>query len=106
MPEKMKLQIEHHHQGRLTMKTNAEGAVQRDNEYVLFASSRPSRTSEVVASEQELELRRACEQAWAERAGIDMAVFVDNGWTRTGSPTGSKTVHELDDYVEDFGGGF
>ncbi len=85
------------------MKTNAAGAMRSDDGYVLFASSRPSRTGEVVASEEELARRRACEQAWAERAGIDLSVFVDNGWTRTGSPTGSKTREELDDYVEDIG---
>lgn len=88
------------------MKTNPEHTEVRKDEFVLFASSRPSRTTEVMASEQELAVRRVCEEAWAEQIGIDRSVFIANGWDRTGSPTGSKHLHELDDFVEDFGGGF
>jgi hypothetical protein len=85
----------------MKMKTETQSARSRSGEFVLFASSRPSRTTEVMASEQEMALRRACEEAWAEQIGIDRSFFVANGWSRTGSPTGSKTIHELDDYVED-----
>jgi len=104
MLEKIKLQVENHHTGRLTMPTNADSATLCENEYVLFASSRPSRTAEVLASEHEMESRRACEQEWAVRAGMDLSVFVTNGWTRTGSPTGSKVRGELDDEIEDYDG--
>ncbi len=70
---------------------------------VSFASTRPSRTGQVLSDARDIETRRACEMAWFEQAGvapekISFAIGV------TGSPTGSKAPHEMDDYIEDFNG--
>lgn len=68
-----------------------------------FAATRPSRTSQVVSDEHALEMRRVCEQAWFAEAGVDPEALKMYGVGRTGSPTGSKAPHQLDDYIEDFG---
>ena len=68
-----------------------------------FAGTRPSRTGQVISDPLALEMRRVYEKAWFEQAGVSAEVMQPYGAGLTGSPTGSKTRHELDDFVEDFG---
>jgi hypothetical protein len=70
-----------------------------------FASTRPSRTGQILSDPLALEARRVYEKAWFEQAGVSSETMKMYGAGLTGSPTGSKTRHELDDFVEDFGGG-
>ena len=70
---------------------------------ISFAGTRSSRSSEVVSDAHALEMRRACEIAWFEQIGVAPDTMKLYGDGRTGSPTGSKFRHELDDFVEDFG---
>jgi hypothetical protein len=80
------------------METEARSA---RGEFVLFTTTRPSRTAEVVASEQDLARRRAQEQAWAEQIGMDVAALKNPHFTITGSPTGTKAPHHFDDELDD-----
>jgi hypothetical protein len=85
------------------MQETGMAAPQAGNDCVLFASSRPSRTGEVLCSEEQLAVRRLREQEWAERIGMDIAALNAADVLRTGSPTGSKPPHTKDDYIEDIG---
>lgn len=72
---------------------------------VSFASTRPSRTHQVLSDARDLEMRRTYEKAWFAETGVAPETLKAFGGDKTGSPTGSKAPHELDDYIEDFGGG-
>ncbi len=71
------------------------------NEFVLFTTSRPSRTDVVTASEHDLAQRREREVAWAAQIGMDWGLPGSPEFTRTGSPTGTRAPHQADDFVED-----
>ena len=85
------------------MQGTGTAAGQMGNDHVLFASSRPSRTGEVLCSDEQLAARRLREQEWAARIGMDVAALNAADILRTGSPTGSKPPHTKDDYIEDIG---
>lgn len=83
------------------METIATGSARS---LVSFASTRPSRTGQVLSDARDLKMRRVREKAWFERIGVTAESGMSFDLGKTGSPTGSKAPHELDDYIEDFGG--
>ena len=70
---------------------------------ISFAAVRPSRTEQVMSAPRDLELRRACETAWFAQIGVPAETLQLSGADKTGSPTGSKPPHYIDDLIEDFG---
>ena len=70
--------------------------------FQLFVTSRPSRAVEVGEAEELMQARYDREMAWGAQIGMDVQALKDKGFTKTGSPTGTRTPHTFDDYVEDF----
>ena len=78
-----------------------ETTTQQTNRYRLFATTRPSRTTEVLSTPEQLAARQSQEEAWAVKIGVDTAAIKAFGGGITGSPSGTKHPHEFDDEFDD-----
>lgn len=82
------------------MQDSSTVTPQTGNRYRLFATTRPSRTTEVVSTPEQLAARKDQEVYWAVQIGMDKDAMKAFGGI-TGSPSGTRHPGEFDDEYDD-----